>query len=152
MNIIKAEPTDLYIVKNITVSTINEVYPHYYPGGVVDFFLNHHNDNNINKDIESGFVYLLFDDNNTAVGTVTVKGNELLRLFVLIEHQRMGYGEALLDFAEKEILKNHSEILISASLPAKNIYLKHGYKEISFNTIKTDNGDYLCYDSMKKEQ
>ncbi len=151
MKIAKAGTNDFDIVKNITVETINSIYPHYYPEGAVDFFISHHNDKNIAEDIESGFVYLL-SENNNFVGTVTIKGNELLRLFVPSEFQGKGYGRTLLDFAETEIFKNHNEILISASLPAKNIYLKRGYKETSFNTIKTDNGDFLCYDSMIKEK
>ncbi len=38
---------------------------------------------------------------------------------------------------------------MDASLPAKRIYRKRGYKETEYNTVKTDNGDYLCYDVMR---
>ena len=62
----------------------------------------------------------------------------------------MGFGTALLNFAENRIFESYQKIIISASLPAKQIYLKRGYTEISYNTIKTENGDYLCYDEMKK--
>ncbi|MBO4461016.1 MAG: GNAT family N-acetyltransferase, partial [Clostridiales bacterium] len=66
--------------------------------------------------------------------------------------QHKGYGRTLLDFAEKEILKNYSFVEMDASLPAKRIYRKRGYKETEYNTVKTDNGDYLCYDVMRLER
>lgn len=51
MNIKKAKTENFEDVKLITHETIKEIYPHYYPRGVVDFFLEHHNSENITKDI-----------------------------------------------------------------------------------------------------
>lgn len=150
MGIIKVEPTDFDTVREITINTINAVYPHYYPEGAVDFFLSHHNDDNIKNDIASDFVYLLSNEKGKAVGTVTIKSNEICRLFVLPEYQKMGFGRRLLDFAEEKIAETHDEIIIEASLPAKTIYIKRGYTETAYHTIETDNGDFLCYDEMKK--
>lgn len=149
MEIIKCTADDFETVKYITVTTIESVYPHYYPRGAVNYFLSHHSDKNITADIENGCVFLL-RDNNVAVGTVTLKSNDVGRLFVLPEYQGKGYGRALLDFSEKTVSKNYDNISLSASFPAKSIYLKRGYKATEFNYIKTDNGDYLCYDTMVK--
>ncbi len=151
MTITQAVPSDLETVKNITARTINAVYPHYYPSGAVDFFLSHHNDRNILTDIEKGNVYILNDADNMAVGTVTVKDNEICRLFVLPEYQGKGYGRELLNFAEKKISEKYSSIVLDASLPAKAIYLKKGYIPTNNHTIRTENGDYLCYDVMEKK-
>ncbi len=151
MTITKATPSDLETVKIITVKTINAVYPHYYPSGAVDFFLSHHNDRNILTDIEKENVYILNDADNMAVGTVTVKDNEICRLFVLPEYQGKGYGRELLNFAEKKISEKYSSIVLDASLPAKAIYLKKGYIPTNNHTIRTENGDYLCYDVMEKK-
>ena len=150
MHILLAETYHFETVKNITETTINAVYPLYYPKGAVDFFLSYHNTDNIKNDINSKYVYILFDDSDNKVGTVTVKNNEIGRLFVLPEFQGKGYGKMLLDFAEEIIFTNYEKIIISASLPAKAIYLKRGYTEKSYHTILTDNGDYLCYDEMIK--
>lgn len=149
MNIKKAVLSDVEIVRTITVQTINSVYPRYYPKGAVDFFLSHHNENNIKSDIEKGIIYVLYDNEN-AVGTVTLRDNEICRLFVLPEYQGKGFGGRLLDFAEKKIAENYSKIIIDASLPAKPIYLKRGYTFTEYHTIKTENGDFLCYDIMEK--
>ena len=150
MGIRLAQLSDCNIVKLITVTTINEVYPHYQPNGAVTFFLNHHNDENIANDISNNYVFLSSDLEGNTVGTVTVKKNEICRLFVLPQYQGNGYGREMLEFAEKEISKHYNEIIIDASLSAKAIYLKRGYKETEYHIIKTEQNDYLCYDVMKK--
>lgn len=149
MQIIKAEQENLDTVKFITHETISAIYPRYYPMGVVDFFLSHHSDENIQKDIASGCVFLLMDGAE-AIGTVTIKKNEICRLFVLPEHQHKGFGRKLLDFAEERIAEKYTEICLASSLPAKHTYLKRGYVAVEAHTIVADNGDVLCYDLMKK--
>lgn len=86
-----------------------------------------------------------------AIGTITVKDNEICRLFVLPAYQGKGFGTEMLDFAERIIFEQHSKVVLDVSLPAKQIYLKRGYKEIKFNIITTRDNDYLCYDVMEKK-
>lgn len=149
MNIIPASAAHLSDVRRITHETIRTVYPRYYPQGAVDFFLAHHDESRIAQDIADGIVHLLETDGVFA-GTVTLRGNEVCRLFVLPEFQRRGFGCALMDFAEAQILATHTCIVLDASLPAKGIYLKRGYSPVEFHAIQTENGDHLCYDVMKK--
>lgn len=148
--IIKAKESDIQIVSDITQTTIDAIYPDYYPAGAVEFFKNHHSIDSITADIDSGIVYLCIED-YTAVGTVTIRENEILRLFVLPEYQHKGYDKELMDFAEEEVSRTYSKVVIDASLAAKNIYKVRGYTETSYNRIKTSNGQYLCYDVMEKE-
>ncbi|MBP5380086.1 MAG: GNAT family N-acetyltransferase [Ruminococcus sp.] len=150
MKIVSASEADFDTVKAITQQTIKTVYPHYYPKGAVDFFLAHHSDENIMRDIRNGDVFLLYTDENEAAGTVTTEKNEINRLFVLPEFQGYGFGGALLRFAEERIAVNYDMAELSVSLPAKAIYLKKGYIFKEYCTIKTDNGDYLCFDNMEK--
>lgn len=147
MQIIKITDKNFNDVKNITQTTIDSVYPKYYPAGAVQYFKNHHNDENIMSDIKDGQVYCLFE-NEKAVGTITIKENHINRLFVLPDFQGKGFGKELLNFAEKTIFQNYKEIEIDASFPAKSIYLKRGYKEVDFIKVEIANGDYLCYDVM----
>ena len=146
-SMIQASADDFETVRQITQETIRAVYPAYYPAGAVDFFCRHHSDESIWADITSGKVYLLRDD-ETVVGTVTISGNGINRLFVLPQHQHRGYGRALLDFAEQKILLQYDTVRIDASFPAKQIYLKRGYRETEYHVVRTENGDYLCYDVM----
>ena len=98
MSIKLAQQSEIDIVKDITHTTIKEIYPHYYSNGAVAFFLNHHNDENIENDISSDCVFLCYDKEHKAVGTVTIKKNEICRLFVLPQYQGNGYGKVLLEF------------------------------------------------------
>ena len=91
MDIITAAPSDLETVFDIAQSTIRAIYPHYYPAGAVDFFLAHHSRENISADIEAGRVSLAVSDGK-AVGTVTVIGDSINRLFVLPDEQGKGFG------------------------------------------------------------
>ena len=149
MEIRLANKEDFDAVRKIVRDTINEVYPKYYPAGAVQFFLDHHSDESIRSDILAEKVFLIDDEGKTA-GTLTVSENEIGRLFVLPEFQHRGYGKALLDFAEEKIALSHENAIIHASLPAKPIYLKRGYREIDYIIGETGHGDFLCRDVMAK--
>lgn len=144
-----AEEKDLEYVLRITRKTISDIYPHYYPQGVVDFFLQHHSRGNVLSDIEKEMVWLLEEGGNIR-GTVTIKENAVNRLFVLPEYQSHGYGSRLMDFAEDKIAEKHSHVHIDSSLAAKEMYLKRGYREKKTCRIQADNGDILIYDEMEK--
>lgn len=144
-----AKISNLESVLQITRDTISEIYSHYYSEGVVKFFLEHHSRENVLTDIENGIVWLL-EENGCMVGTVTVKGNAVNRLFVLPEYQSRGYGSKLMDFAEAKISEEFSCVHIDSSLAAKEMYLKRGYKEKKTCRIPADNGDILIYDEMEK--
>ncbi len=144
-----AEMKDLEIVLRITRDTISEIYSHYYAEGVVAFFLHHHSRENVLSDIEKGIVYLL-EDGGCLIGTVSIKENSINRLFVLPDYQCHGYGSQLMDFAEDIIAGKFTYVHIDSSLPAKEMYLKRGYKEKKTCRIQADNGDILIYDEMEK--
>lgn len=144
-----AETKDLENVLQITRDTISQIYSHYYAEGVVKFFLEHHSREHVLSDIENGIVWLL-EEEGCMVGTVTIKGNAVNRLFVLPEYQSHGYGSRLMDFAEAKIAENYSHVHIDSSLVAKEMYLKRGYREKKTCRIQADNGDILIYDEMEK--
>lgn len=144
-----AEIKDLENVLQITRDTTSQIYSHYYAEGVVKFFLEHHSRENVLSDIENGIVWLLEED-GCKVGTVTIKGNAVNRLFVLPEYQSHGYGSRLMDFAEAKIAEKYSYVHLDSSLAAKEMYLKRGYKEKKTCRILADNGDILIYDEMEK--
>ncbi len=151
MEIIVALEKDLETVSMITRTTIKEIYPKYYPAGAVDFFCKYHSEDKIKAAIQKGRVFLL-EDEGQKVGTVSIKDNHIYRLFVLPEYQGKGYGRALMDFAEEKVFENNDTVELDSSLPAKNIYIKRGYKETGYHVVDTDNGDFLCYDVMVKHK
>lgn len=149
MDIRNAGLIDLEPIKEIVSKTIRIIYPRYYPKGAVDFFLLHHSEENITIDIVSKNVFVL-EIEEVPIGTVTIKEFEICRLFVLPQYQGKGHGGALLNFSEQLIANECRKIHLDASLPAKEIYLRRGYKVIESNSILTESGDYLCYDVMEK--
>ena len=152
MTIQKAIFTDTQTVYSLTAATISEVYPHYYPSGAVKIFLDYHNEEVIAEDIADGRVFLCRDSDGNAVGTVTLCGNEIQRLYVLPEYQGRGFGGALLEFAEQKLFKTSDEVIVEASLPAKGLYKKRGYSETEYLYMRAENGDFLCWDKMIKHR
>lgn len=146
----KADVKENDAVTELVRKTIEAVYPKYYPAGAVDFFLAHHKPEKIASDIEAGKVYVMAAD-GVIVGTVTIDGNDIARLFVKPSEQGKGHGGRLLDFSENMIFGYSKTVRLDSSLPAKTIYIKRGYKEKEYCKILTDNGDYLCYDVMERE-
>lgn len=149
MNFRNAGLQDFIMVKRITHQTIKEIYPAYYPKDVVSFFLKHHSDANILRDIKNNRVYLLEVDGKP-VGTGSISDNEIERVFVLPQFQGHGYGAFILDQLETIISKNYDYSKLCASLPAYNFYLKRGYTPVGYHQIKTAKGKVLCYHEMEK--
>lgn len=149
LNISEATIDDIDTIKYIVDTTIKYIYPHYYPKGVVEFFLNHHSVENIEKSICNEIV-LVFKDENEMIGTSTINENEICRLFVLPQYQGCGYGTKIMDYLEKRIKETYSEVKLDSSLPAYDLYIKRGYEAIKNNKIITFYDDVLLYSEMVK--
>lgn len=138
-------------VATIVKETIQKVYPHYYPSGAVQFFLDLHSAARIEEVMYSEEIYFAMVQGNV-VGTGSLRKNEICRLFILPEYQGKGYGSKLMDLLETRILGNYPKVHVDASFPAESMYLKRGYQIISYEKIETENGDCLCYHTMEKER
>lgn len=143
--------TENYIdeVAAIAEKTIKTIYPHYYPAGAVQFFLGLHSRQKIKTAADEEEIYIAMIQ-GTTVGTGSIRGDEICRLFVLPEYQGRGYGSQLMDLLEEIILKEYPAVHVAASFPAESMYLKRGYHIVSYERIETDNGDFLCYHIMEK--
>lgn len=138
-------------VAAIVKETIQKVYPHYYPSGAVQFFLDLHSEARIEEVMYSEEIYLVVVRGNV-IGTGSIRKNEICRLFILPEYQGKGYGSRLMDLLEARIFENYPKVHIDASFPAESMYLRRGYQIISYEKIQTENGDFLCYHIMEKER
>ena len=135
----------------IVRETIQNVYPHYYPSGAVQFFLDLHSEAGIEEAMSSEEIYLAMAQGNV-VGTGSIRKNEICRLFILPEYQGNGYGSRLMDLLEARVFENYPVAHVDASFPAESMYLKRGYRIISYEKIETENGDFLCYHIMEKQK
>lgn len=149
MNILMASCTDLQTVHGIVTHTIQQVYPKYYPSGVVEFFLSHHCKENLLTDLNNGNTFLIADSDKT-IGTGSVNKNHITRVFVLPEFQGKGYGTFLMDYLEGRIAKDYPFAILDASLPAYGLYLRRGYITTENRQITLDNNWVLCYPVMQK--
>ena len=137
-------------VAEIVKKTISAVYPHYYPSGAVRFFLNLHNEDGIRRAADREEIYFAVVQGEV-VGTGSIRGNEICRLFILPEYQAKGYGSRLMDLLEDMVFGQYRAVHIDASFPAERLYLKRGYRIKTYEIIETEDGDYLCYHTMEKE-
>lgn len=149
MKLYVAKGTDFEAVRNIVHETIEMVYSSFYPDDVVRFFLDHHVDEKIREDIDEGRVYLL-DIDGVNVGTGTVNGNEIGRVFVLPAYQRRGYGTLIMHELEAVIGRTSRVVRLDSSLPGYGLYLKLGYHPVAYRMISMPSGQVLCYHVMEK--
>ncbi len=149
MKILQATVDQLDEIYDITQTVIKESYAHYYPASVVDFIAGFHHKGRILADLEKGKILLARSEDGQALGTGTAREEEIGRLFVLPRHQGQGVGTALMEQLEAIVFKSHSRIQLDASLPAKPMYIKRGYTELSYEVQPIGNGDFVCYSVME---
>ena len=138
-------------VAEIVEKTIKAVYPHYYPYGAVKFFLDLHQEDRIREAAGREEIYFAIVQGEI-VGTGSIRGNEICRLFILPEYQGKGYGSRMMDLLEDMVFRQYQVIHIDASFPAESMYLKRGYRIETYEKIETESGDYLCYHTMEKNK
>lgn len=129
--------------------TIAAIYPKYYPKEVVDFFCGHHSLESIAKDIKSGGVGVLLDDDRL-VGTGSRKDNHITRVYVNPAFQGRGYGSYIMKCLEDEIALKYDTVCLDASLPASHLYECRGYRTIKHEKRIVENGAILVYEVMEK--
>ena len=149
LKIKKAEIEMVPVIEEIAAATIREIYPRYYSEEVVAFFLALHNAENIEKDVLAKKTYVVYSG-NLPVGTGTVDGNHLSRVFVLPSYQGKGIGSALLDYLEDMIIREWGSILLDASLSSGEFYRKRRYHQVEHREQHVANGKILSYEVMCK--
>lgn len=141
---------DLQTVYDIVQHTIKTVYPKYYPAEVVVFFCELHSKEAIRKDIENGYVSVLKIDGNI-IATGGFADNHITRVYVLPEHQKMGYGTFIIKNIEAQISEKYDKVYLDASLPAAALYEKLGFSTIKYEHYLVENEVILAYEVMEKE-
>lgn len=141
---------DLQTVYDIVQHTIKTVYPKYYPAEVVVFFCELHSKEAIRKDIENGYVSVLKIDGNI-IATGGFADNHITRVYVLPEHQKMGYGTFIIKNIEAQISEKYDKVYLDASLPAAALYEKLGFSTIKHEHYLVENEVILAYEVMEKE-
>ena len=130
--------------------TIKEIYPKYYTEEAVEFFLELHSEESILKDISEGKVYAAVLGDNV-IGTGTVSGDHVSRVFVLPDFQGQGIGTLIMDHLEGKIIKDHGAVWLDSSLSAGKFWFGRGYAVKEYREHKLKNNKVLAYTVMCRE-
>ena len=144
-----AKSEDAKYIYKIVQKTIKEIYPKYYLTEIVDMFCKFHNEESISKDIENKNVYVLLEKDKI-IGTVTIKGNYITRVYVLPKYQGNGFGTYIMNNLEDLIGKKYNKIEIDSSLPACRIYYNRGYRTVDHGIWECENNVIQVYEIMEK--
>lgn len=141
---------DAKYIYGIVQDTVREVYPKYYLTEIVNMFCEFHSEKNIEEDIGNGKTYVLLE-NNRIIGTGTVNGNHITRVYVLPDFQGKGFGTFVMDQLEDEIGKRYGTAETDASLPACRFYYDRGYRTTDHGIWECAGGVIQVYEIMEKK-
>ena len=142
--------SDLRVIKRLIDKTIDVCYRGFYNAEAIAFFKEHHCDNNIIKDAKEGYT-IIMEKESLIIGTGTIHGDEIKRVFVDPVMQNCGYGKEIMRYLEAKAIENGiMAVKLDASLPAKKFYDSMGYKTLEGTYLEVGNGKRLDYYKMEK--
>jgi len=93
---------------------------------------------------------LLMVKKGIVIGTGSIVGNEIKRMFVVREEQGKGYGGMQLAEFERRASEAYSDVVLDASLGSYEMYRHLGYSLLEYIPMQLPAGEYLCYFRMSK--
>ena len=128
---------DLVNVKDLVYQTIDCCYPDFYCQEAVKFFKQWHHDGKILKDATEGYTIIL-EQGGRIIGTGTIVGNEIVRVFVESAFQKRGFGKLIMHKLEEK------------ALSSKKFYDLLGYVTLEETFLDLENNKRLDYYKMQK--
>ena len=150
ISIRKFRSSELIVIKRLIYNTIDVCYQQVYCKEAIKFFKDYHNDENILKGAKEGYTFVL-EKNNRIIGTGTIVEEHIMRVFVIPEFQKFGFGKLIMHNLEEKALSTGVKIVkLDASLPSKRFYDSLGYVTIEKTFLEVENGKKLDYYKMDK--
>ncbi len=144
------KPSDLGVVKNLINSTVETCYPDAYVKESIQFFKDWHCDENILKHSKEGYTIVL-EKNSDIVGTGTIVGDEIMRVFVGPAFQTRGFGKLIIrKLEEKAVSLGIDVVKLDATIPSKKFYDSLGYVTLEETYLDVANNKRLDFYKMKK--
>jgi len=141
---------DLAGIKELVCRTIDCCYPDSYCPEAVKFFKQWHHDDKILKDAKEGYTVIL-EQGGRIVGTGTVVGDGIVRVFVEPSSQKCGFGKLIMQKLEEKALSQGINLVkLDASLPSKKFYDLLGYVTLEETFLEVENKKRLDYYKMQK--
>lgn len=110
----------------------------------------------IDRYLDKGLMYILYDDGVKAVCVVTDEGNSVLEIkniAVVPEYQHMGYGRKIIEFIENKFRKSYNILKAGTGDSPLTVpfYEKCGFrKTYTVKNFFTENYDHEIFECGKK--
>jgi GNAT superfamily N-acetyltransferase len=145
------QEADLKAVHDLVQTTIQVSYGDVYPPEAINFFKHHHSKENILQDIERGYIVVAESDSRI-VGTGTLVGNSVRRVFINPEYQRRGIGHLIAkELEQKAIAEGLGKIELSSSLKSRKFWESEGFAFVKEFALPVANDKHLIYFEMAKK-
>lgn len=142
---------DLDSVKELINRTIDVCYNGFYLEEVMNYFDMYNWDGNILKAARDGYIVVV-EMQGKIVGTGSVIGDTVLRVFIDPDHQKQGLGRVIMNELEKRAEANGVKILqLRALANARKFYESLGYSTVDRGLVEVDNDRHLEYYQMEKK-
>jgi GNAT superfamily N-acetyltransferase len=142
--------TDLSAVKSLIHRTIAVCYAGHYCPEAIRFFVNYHDDPSILHDARKGCI-IVFEKAGRVVGTGTLAGDEIKRVFVDPACQHEGVGRLIMDQLENlAAAAGVTLVKLDASLPSRSFYEQLGYDVVEPASLPVEDGRQLDFFRMRK--
>lgn len=148
-------PSNIILLKKIyqlVHDTISISYASTYCEAAQEHFHNHHLYETIYNDAKNGFIIAVQDKSNEElIGTGTLVGNYIGRVYVDPNYQNKGVGTTIMEHLEIIARSNGIKTVeLDASLNSKEFYLNREYDLVKSEVTLCSNGQELPYFKMKK--
>jgi len=145
--------TDLHALHHMICETIDSSYSGVYPPRAVAFFKEHHSEKKIVERSADGEILILMSERDGSIlATGSLIDSEIIGVFVRPDHQRQGYGKAIMVQLEQIAMeKEIPKLSLSISLPSRQFYEHLGYKVLDECVLDVGGGECLKFWSGEKE-
>lgn len=144
------EGSDLPAIKALVDRTIDVCYVGFYPREAVQFFKDWHCNDRIVTDAAEGHTVVIEQDGQV-IGTGTIVGDEIKRVFVDPAFQKRGFGRLIMrELEDRAISAGIGAVKLDASLPSKEFYDSLGYVTLEKTFLEVENNKRLDFYKMEK--
>ena len=141
---------DLRSIYRLIQHTIDTSYHEAYPREAIEFFKEYHSKDNILGDAATGYT-VVAECNHEVLGTGTLLGNNVRRVFVSPLHQYKGIGKLIIrELERKASLDKLTTLDLEASLVSRQFWEALGFLVEREDYVLVRNDQKLSYYKMIK--
>ena len=146
----KFHEKDLQSVYRLIQNTIDISYHKAYPKEAIEFFKDYHSEEHILNDAVTGYT-VVAECESDVLGTGTLFGTNIRRVFVNPLHQCKGIGRLIVQDLERRVLVGKIATLdLEASLVSRQFWESMGFTVQREDYVQVRKGQKLCYYRMIK--